>query len=112
MKKQSLAEPLASTGERLVTTCHRPLIYEHLHRYAIACGLAKGKRVLDIACGEGYGANLLAHVAAEVIGVDIDAATIAHAKNAYRHRNLSFLKGSCTEIPCADQSMDLVASFE
>lgn len=112
MKEQRLAEPLAWTGERLVTSCHRPLIYEHLHRYAIACGLAKGRRVLDIACGEGYGAKLLAGVAAEVTGVDIDTETIAHAKASYRHRNLHFLEGSCTEIPCPDQSMDLVASFE
>ena len=100
MKKQPSAEPLAWTGERLVTSCHRPLIYEHLHRYAIACGLAKGRRVLDIACGEGYGSKLLAGVATEVTGVDIDAETIAHAQASYRHRNLHFLEGSCTEIPC------------
>jgi len=112
MKEQSRAEPLAWTGERLVTTCRRPLIYEHLHRYGIACALAKGQRVLDIACGEGYGASLLARVASEVTGVDIDRDTIAHAKDAYRHRNLNFLEGSCTEIPCVDQSIDLIASFE
>ena len=40
--EQSLpAEDLAWTGERLVTTCHRPLVYEHLHRYAVAFGLAR-----------------------------------------------------------------------
>ena len=111
--EQSLpAEDLAWTGERLVTTCHRPLVYEHLHRYALAFGLAKRKRVLDIACGEGYGANLLALVASKVIGVDLDAGTIAHAKAKYRRRNLHFVQGSCTEIPCEDHSIDLVASFE
>ena len=110
---QSLpAEDLAWTGERLVTSCHRPLVYEHLHRYAVAFGLGKRKRVLDIACGEGYGANLLAFVASKVVGVDLDAGTIAHAKAKYRRRNLHFVQGSCTEIPCEDQSIDLVASFE
>jgi len=112
MDKPPPVEELAWTGERLVTTCHRPLVYEHLHRYALASGLAKGKRVLDIACGEGYGANLLADVGSEVIGVDLDAATIAHAKAKYQRRNLHFVRGSCTEIPCPDQSIDLVASFE
>ena len=72
----------------------------------------EGKRVLDIACGEGYGANLLAFVASKVIGVDLDAGTIAHAKAKYRRRNLHFVQGSCTEIPCEDHSIDLVASFE
>jgi ubiquinone/menaquinone biosynthesis C-methylase UbiE len=112
MERSLPAEDLAWTGERLVTTCHRPLVYEHLHRYAVAFGLAKGKRVLDIACGEGYGANLLALVASKVIGVDLDAGTIAHAKTKYQRRNLHFAEGSCTEIPCEDQSIDLVASFE
>ena len=105
-------EELAWTGERLVPTCHRPLVYEHLHRYAVAFGLAKRKRVLDIACGEGYGANLLAVVASKVIGVDLDAGTIAHARAKYQRRNLHFAEGSCTEIPCEDHSIDLVASFE
>ena len=112
MEKTMPAEDLAWTGERLVTTCHRPLVYEHLHRYAVAFGLAKRKRVLDIACGEGYGANLLARIASKVIGVDLDAGTIAHAKAKYRRRNLQFVQGSCTEIPCEDHSIDLVASFE
>jgi len=112
MEQSRPAEELAWTGERLVTTCHRPLIYEHLHRYAVACGLAKRKRVLDIACGEGYGANLLAQTASKVTGVDLDAATIEHAKAKYRRRNLHFVQGSCTEIPCPDHSIDLVVSFE
>ena len=111
--EQSLpAENLAWTGERLVTTCRRPLIYEHLHRYALAFGLAKSKRVLDIACGEGYGANLLARVAAKVIGVDLDADAIVHAKAKYPRRNLRFIQGTCLAIPCEDHSIDLVASFE
>ena len=112
MKQSRPAEDLAWTGERLVTSCHRPLVYEHLHRYAVAFGLAKRKRVLDIACGEGYGANLLARIAAKVIGVDLDAGTIEHAKAKYRRRNLQFVEGSCTEIPCEEHSIDLVASFE
>lgn len=106
------AEALPWTGERLIPTCNRPLIYEHLHRYALACGLAKGKRVLDIACGEGYGANLLAAIASDVIGVDLDGATIAHAKAKYSQSNLHFVQGSCSAIPCPDHSIDLVASFE
>lgn len=112
MAKRTSVKPLEWTGERLVTTCHRPLVYEHLHRYGIACALAKGKAVLDIACGEGYGANLIAQVAANVVGVDIDLDTIAHAKAAYRRRNLRFVRGSCAEIPCEDHSIHLVASFE
>ena len=68
------------TGERFVPSCTGQLLYEHLHRYAVAAALADGKRVLDIACGEGYGSNLLAATAAQVIGVDIASEVIAHAR--------------------------------
>ena len=54
------ATELTWTGERLVTACHRPLMFEHVHRYAVASALAEWSHVLPIASGEGYGANLLA----------------------------------------------------
>jgi GT2 family glycosyltransferase/SAM-dependent methyltransferase/glycosyltransferase involved in cell wall biosynthesis len=100
------------TGERFVPSCTGQLLYEHLHRYAVAATLADGKRVLDIACGEGYGSNLLAATAAQVIGVDIASEVIAHARQAYRKENLIFREGSCLNIPVEDHSIDLVVSFE
>ena len=100
------------TGERFVPSCTAQLLYEHLHRYAVAAALADGKRVLDIACGEGYGSNLLAATAAQVIGVDIASEVIAHARQAYRKENLIFREGSCLNIPVEDHSIDLVVSFE
>src|SRR5947199_354237 len=100
------------TGERFVPSCTGQLLYEHLHRYAVAAALADGKRVLDIACGEGYGSNLLAATAAQVIGVDIASEVIAHARQAYQKENLIFREGSCLNIPIEDHSIDLVVSFE
>ena len=67
---------------------------------------------MDIACGEGYGSNLLAAAGAEVIGIDIAPDVIAHAKRAYPRQNLIFREGSCLNIPVDDKSIDLVVSFE
>ena len=43
------------------------IAYEHLHRYAMCRDQVVGLRVLDVACGAGYGGNLLAEVAADVV---------------------------------------------
>ena len=104
---------LEFTGERFVPGIPGEIVYEHAHRYAFARGLVAGKRVLDAACGEGYGSALLAGAAAKVIGVDIDAATVAHAVAAYADRaNLEFRAGSVTALPVPDASVDVVVSFE
>lgn len=102
----------AWTGERLETFVFNENTIEHLHRYALAAELAAGKIVLDIASGEGYGTNMMAEVAAEVVGVDIDEETIANAKNKYEKANLSFKTGSADLIPCKNDYFDLVVSFE
>ena len=100
------------TGERYVPSIHGEIELEHRHRYALAVDLARGKRVLDLACGEGYGSNMLADVAANVVGVDISSETVEHARCRYERDNLAFAAGSCAAIPLPDASIDLVVSFE
>jgi SAM-dependent methyltransferase len=108
-----MSDPLDFTGERFVPGVGGEIVYEHVHRYAFARRYAGGRRVLDVACGEGYGSALLAPVAREVTGVDIDAPTVAHARETYAsHRNLRFVEGSAAQLPLADASVDLIVSFE
>lgn len=100
------------TGERYLPEFDGDWTLEHLHRYLLACELAVGKTVLDIACGDGYGAAMLARHAAQVTGVDIDTPTVERARGKYVADNLRFLQGSATDIPLDDDSVDLVISFE
>ncbi|WP_448339109.1 methyltransferase domain-containing protein [Desulfovibrio piger] len=100
------------TGERYLPEFDRDWTLEHLHRYLLACELAAGKTVLDIACGDGYGSAMLARHAAQVTGVDIDTPTVERARGKYVADNLRFLQGSATDIPLDDDSVDLVISFE
>lgn len=100
------------TGERYVPLQDGDIRLEHMHRYAVAAELARGKNVLDIACGEGYGSALLAETALSVTGVDISAQAIEHASAKYKKPNLAFKTGACLNIPLADASADLVVCFE
>lgn len=102
------------TGERFTPECVREMRYEHWHRYAFAAQFARGKRVLDAACGEGYGSALLARHGAEVVGVDVSEDAIAHARARYgEHPGLRFVHADCTQLDDFDgPGFDLVVSFE
>jgi ubiquinone/menaquinone biosynthesis C-methylase UbiE len=103
---------LEFTGERFTPECVREIAYEHWHRYAWAAQLVRGKRILDAACGEGYGSYLLSREAAHVTAIDIDQQSIEHATRRYPGQNIDFRQADCTALPLADDSVDVVVSFE
>lgn len=110
----SSTEALPFTGERFTPECVREIWYEHVHRYALAATHASGKRVLDAACGEGFGSAMLARAgAASVLGIDIDGDAIAHATKRYARDALVFRRADVTalnDLPSA--GFDLICSFE
>lgn len=104
---------LPFTGERFTPEVKGAIWYEHWHRYSAMVHAVRGQRVLDAACGEGYGSWLLAGSAADVVGIDVDATAIGHAVARYAARpNLRFTQASCTALPLATDSVDLIVSFE
>ena len=107
------AAALPFTGERFVPGIQGEMWLEHWHRYHFASRLAAGKRVADVACGEGYGAALLASSAQSVVGVDVSAEAVGHARRAYEGVDgLRYEQGSCTALPLDAGSIDLFVSFE
>ncbi|MFC2154210.1 methyltransferase domain-containing protein [Candidatus Altiarchaeota archaeon] len=105
------------TGERylpdLDPTLGVEIHYEHLHRYAFVGQFVKGKKVLDLACGEGYGSFMLAQDASHVTGVDIDKKTIKHARIKYTKGNLNFVEGSILDVPIKGNGLfDVIVCFE
>jgi SAM-dependent methyltransferase len=107
-----MSDPLEFTGERFTPECVREIWYEHFHRYVFAGSLLSGKRVLDAACGEGYGAAYLSRIADSVTGVDLSRETIAHARRRYRRENLDFVVSDCCDLELEDDGFDCIVSFE
>ena len=108
----SASPALTFTGERFAPEVAGSIWHEHWHRYCVVRPLVRGLRVLDAACGEGYGSYLLAGAASEVVGIDIAAEAIAHARARYAAPNLRYLEASCTALPLADACVDRIVSFE
>jgi O-antigen biosynthesis protein len=102
------------TGERLVPWApDYQTVYEHLHRYHFAAPACAGKRVLDLASGEGYGSAILGKVASEVIGIDIDHASVEHARLHHESDNVHFLEGSMLDSSAlGGEQFDVVVCFE
>ncbi len=104
----------AFTGERFIPHRTDPfLALEHYHRYCFASRFARGKRILDIGCGEGYGSAFLSQLADAVVGMDRDQAIIDYARRKYSSiPNLTFAVGNCEEAPGDNESFDMAVSFE
>src|SRR3954452_17750429 len=84
--------PLALTGERTLPDVPEENYWfrRHLAVYEWIAARVRGLRVIDMACGEGYGSAALAESAARVVGVDANPEAHEHARLRYRRANLRF----------------------
>jgi SAM-dependent methyltransferase len=68
--------------------------------------------VIDAACADGYGSTMLADVAANVQGFDLDAESIARATRHHATHAVRFAVADVTRMPVPDAACDVVVSFE
>lgn len=111
---------LEYTGERVIPEFMKPtngLYLEHVARYYFSIPYVKG-RALDLACGSGYGTQLVARAAKkyaeEIIGADIDKETVKYASKNYNHQLIKFIQEDVLdpELPDKLGQFDTILSFE
>jgi SAM-dependent methyltransferase len=103
------------TGERFIPEAanHNSMPEDHYSRYFFAAELVRGRRVLDLGCGTGYGSYHLSQKgAAFVLGLDVGAEAVRYASRHYRAPNLAFARSDALCLPLRPGSFDLVVSFE
>jgi len=69
-------------------------------------------RVLDIACGDGYGCRILASQAGQVLGVDINGGLIAANQSDNATANISYDVGDCFALSLADGAVTGATAME
>jgi len=103
--------PLELTGERTLPDVPEENYWyrRHLAVYEWIAARCAGLRVVDLACGEGYGSEILAGAAREVIGVDANPEAHEHARLRYRRDNLSFRRALVEDF---DEPVDAVVFLQ
>ena len=97
--------PLELTGERTLPDVPEENYWyrRHLAVYEWITEQVGGKRVVDLACGEGYGTGLLATTAKSVVGVEANPETFEHARLRYVADNIRFER---TLVEMFDEEVD------
>lgn len=113
--KISPQQKFKRSGERQVASNISDIRIDHVGRYKFASKYIKsGTKILDIACGVGYGSNLIAGLNPDikVVGVDIEENAIAYAKKHYAHENVEYKIGNAEKPEFPDDQFDTIISFE
>lgn len=98
---------------RIIPSEVPPKFYaQHLKPYTLIADEAYGKKILEVGCGDGFGAAFLAKTAGEVIGIDYDRETILRAREKYVLPNLRFMPMGADKLEFEDNCFDLVCSFQ
>ncbi len=86
---------------------------EHLARYHFAYAHLSAGVVLDIACGAGYGADLLSdYNKVKIVAIDIDRASLLVARKGYHKQNICFLAADGVWLPIRDHSVQAIVTLE
>ncbi|MPW25871.1 methyltransferase domain-containing protein [Alkalibaculum sp. M08DMB] len=107
------------TGERVIPklmNSNNGMLIEHINRYKFAKKYGKG-RVLDIACGVGYGSKVLLddnENISSLIGIDICKDSIEYAKANYSYPNTSYYIDNALHLDLQQKygTFDTITSFE
>lgn len=84
----------------------------HLDRYEFARSYCESRKVLDGACGTGYGSALIGEVASDTTGIDCDEGAIDYASRTYSRDNVRFERSFVEFTRFEDAAFDVVLSFE
>lgn len=109
-----LADIVDGHAERFVPDLMEGMLIdaEHRGRYWWVAALVADKKVLDAACGTGYGANILALAGAnEVVGID-RAAHVIEAARQQKQPDVTFEVADLLELPFPAEAFDVVVCFE
>lgn len=73
----------------------------------------RGRTVLDVGCGRGGAAALMADLLkAKITGIDLSPQAIVFFRSAHRQATIQFDVGNAENLPARDNSFDIITNIE
>ena len=101
---------MTQAGERLSNDPTSELWGEHRSRYRFAAQFVTDKRVLDIACGAGFGLQILQDALGKPVGADYDLPVLSEVQ--VRLRGIELVRADGMQLPFKTGTFESVVSFE
>jgi len=92
--------------------CERPFFLKHLAAYKFAKDIVRGRKVLEIGFGSGYGSYYLSQFASEVVAVDLFEKNVSAAKAKWKESNLTFQTMDACDLKFEEKSFNVVIAFQ
>jgi SAM-dependent methyltransferase len=102
------------TAERTAadSEAEKPIRERQLAAYYKALEYVEARRILEVGCGEGIGASIVARKSDSVVAVDYSEQALSHARSNYGARNIEFVQMEVPPIGFVDSSFDVVICFQ
>jgi 2-polyprenyl-3-methyl-5-hydroxy-6-metoxy-1,4-benzoquinol methylase len=89
-----------------------PMFWRHLKAYDLVSSCVKSAEVLDIGCGDGYGAYHMSRFVKSVVGIDYDEPAIVNAREKYNAPNLSYELLDAEKVNSLGSKFDVITCFQ
>ena len=107
-----MSKYIETVGERQTESKIEDIRRDHVARYEfVNSQIDKASKVIDAACGVGYGSNVMAKGGHTVTGIDISPNAIEYARKNWKHPRATFAIGDLSE-PKGLKKADIAVAFE
>ena len=80
--------------------------------YKFAKRFVINKKVLELGCGAGYGADYVSNFASDFVAIDMSKMNISYCQTKYPKGNLVFIPSDATKLPFKNNQFDVAISFQ
>lgn len=108
-----LTEPKETRPKEKWDSVEEYILYlKQFAAYKFAKRFVINKKLLEIGCGAGYGADYISNFASDFVAIDMSKINVSYCQAEYPKDNLIFMTADATKLPFKDNHFDVAMSFQ